>query len=88
MTTEKLYKRLGKLLDRSDDADKKHIKKLREVLKALKHRQKELESKLEHTTGAHEQRKLKQDIEVLSLQRKKGVKVYKDLKHERAEKHK
>lgn len=86
MTTDKLYKRLGKLLDRSDDADKKHIKKLREVLKALKKRQRELEDQLKDTNGAHEQRKLQQDIDVLSLQRKKGVKVYKKLKLDRAAK--
>lgn len=85
MTNEKLYKRLGKLLDRSDAADKKQIKKLREVLKKLKKRQKELEARLEHTKGTHEQRKLKRDIEVLTLQRKKGVKVYKDLKRARSE---
>lgn len=85
MTTDKLYKRLGKLLDHSDDTDKKHIKKLREVLKALKKRQRQLEEKLKDAKGAHEQRKLRQDIDVLKLQRKKGVKVYKRMKRERAE---
>ena len=80
MTNAKLFEKLGKLLDLSADADKKHIKKLRKVLQKLKKNQKQLVASLEQADGEHERRKIKQDIEVLKVQRKKGIKVYKELK--------
>lgn len=84
MTNAKLFEKLSALLEVGDDADQKHIKKLRKVLKQLKQNQRELSDKLETLEGEHERRKVKQDIEVLKLQRKKGVKVYKDLKQAQA----
>jgi hypothetical protein len=84
MTNAKLFEKLGALLEIGDDADKKHIKKLRKVLQKLKKRQKELVAALEGTEGQHERRKIEQEIEVLKLQRKKGVKVYKRLKQAQA----
>jgi hypothetical protein len=84
MTNAKLFEKLGALLETSDDADKKHIKKLRKVLHKLKRRQKELVAGLEGVEGQHERRKVEQEIEVLKLQRKKGVKVYKRLKRSQA----
>jgi phage shock protein A len=81
MTNEKLFEKLSALLESEVDADKKHIKKLRKVLQKLKKKQKELHAKLEQIDEEHERRKIKQDIEVLKLQRKKGVKVYKELKN-------
>jgi hypothetical protein len=84
MTNAKLFEKLGALLEIGDDADKKHIKKLRKVLHKLKKRQKELVASLEGTEGQHERRKIEQEVEVLKLQRKKGVKVYKRLKQSQA----
>ena len=84
MTNDKLFKKLGALLETDDDADQKHIKKLRKVLRKLKKNQKELQASLDELEGEHERRKVKQDIELLKLQRKKGVKVYKRLKQEKA----
>ena len=81
MTTEKLFEKLGTLLETREDADSKHIKKLRKVLRKLKKNQKELRASLEQVEGEHERRKIQRDIEVIKLQRKKGVKVYKELKH-------
>jgi hypothetical protein len=80
MTNEKLLKKLGRLLETSENANAEHIKKLRKVLHKLKNRQKELKAKLEQAGGEHERRKLNQEIEVLKLQRKKGVAVYKSIK--------
>ena len=80
MTNARLFEKLGKLLDIGADADKKHIKKLRKVLQKLKKNQKELVASLDQVKGEHERRNITQDIEVLKLQRKKGVKVYKELK--------
>lgn len=80
MTNAKLFEKLGKLLDKSEDADKQHVKKLRKVLRQLKKNQKALELSLQDIDAKNERRKIAQDIEVLELQRKKGIKVYKSLK--------
>ncbi len=85
MTTAKLFERLSKLLESQAEADKKHIKKLHEVLKKLKKRQKQLKVELEDAEGGHQQRRIKQEIEVINLQRHKGVGVYKTMKRARAE---
>ena len=68
-----------------EDADRKHVKKLRKVLRQLKKNQKALESSLEGIDARHERRKIAQDIEVLEMQRKKGIKVYKSLKKKMAQ---
>lgn len=80
MRNEKLFEKLGNLLETSEKADKKHIKKLRKILLTLKENQKALRLDLHRAEEEHERRKILQEIEVLKLQRKKGVKVYKDLK--------
>ena len=80
MTNAKLFEKLGKLLDKSEDADKQHVKKLRKVLRQLKKNQKALELSLQDIDAKNERRKIAQDIEVLELQRKKGIEVYKSLK--------
>lgn len=85
MTNAKLFEKLGSLLENSEEADRKHIKKLRKVLRQLKKNQKALEAGLVNIEGIHERRKIVQDIEVLQLQRKKGVKVYKSLKKAQAD---
>lgn len=80
MTKKKLLKRLQYLLDKSSDADKKEIEKLHKVVKQLKHKQKRLEHRLEDATEETEQRKIRQDIDVIKLQRKKGAALYRQLK--------
>jgi predicted nucleic acid-binding Zn-ribbon protein len=83
MTTSELLKKLHKLTENVERADKKQIKQLRKTLRKLKSKQSELKAKLEDTTGEHEARKIKQEIEVLKLQRTKGVRIYKELKRDR-----
>ena len=85
MTTAKLFERLNRLIESQAEADKEHIKKLHEVLKKLKKKKKLLESELDVTESESHRRKIKQDIEVINLQRSKGVAVYKELKRARAE---
>jgi predicted nucleic acid-binding Zn-ribbon protein len=83
MTTTELLKKLHKLTENVERADKKQIKQLRKTLRKLKSKQSKLKEKLEDTTGEHEARKIKQEIEVLKLQRTKGVRIYKELKRAR-----
>ncbi len=83
MKSKKLLGKLNRLLGLGDNAEEKHVKKLRKVLKTLKEKQDSLKLKLETTEGESERRKLKQKIEVIQRQREKGVEVYKGMKERR-----
>jgi hypothetical protein len=85
MRTAALFEKLNKLLESRAEADKKHITKLHEVLKKLKKKQKLLKVELLEVEDEQQRRKIKQDIEVINLQRRKGVEVYKELKRAREE---
>ena len=80
MTKAKLLKKLQSLLDQADDAKKKDIKKLHKVVKELKNKQKDLEHRLEGTADDKERSRIRKDIEVIKLQRRKGAAVYRQLK--------
>ena len=80
MTNAKLLKRLRTLLEEATNPDKKHLKQLRDVLNKLKRRRNELRDSLDSTDNAQEKQKIAQEIEVINLQRSKGVDVYKALK--------
>lgn len=82
MTNSKLYEKLSTLLASQDDADKKHVKKLRKVLHKLKKNQREMESALEGKLDNKQRDKLNREIEVLKRQRRKGAEVYKQLKRD------
>ena len=83
MTNAELFAKLRTLIEDASNADKKHIKKLRKVLRKLKHRQNELRDSLEGTDNLQTRRKIEQEMEVLTLQRGKGVEIYKQLKQAR-----
>ncbi len=85
MVTAKLFEKLSKLIEPPAAADKKHIQELHAVLHKLKKKQKRLQEELLVAEGEHQQRKIKQEIEVIKRQRHKGVDVYKELKRVRAE---
>ena len=55
------------------------------VAKKLKKKKSLLKAELEITESESRKRKIKQDIEVIDLQRSKGVAVYKELKRAKAE---
>lgn len=80
MKNAKLFKKLRKLITNTDNSDKEHIEKLRKVLHKLKKRQRKLAEHLQNIDSETERQKIEQEIEVLKLQRKKGVAVYKQLK--------
>lgn len=80
MTTSELLKRLHKLTKDAGDANKKKIKKLRKLLRKLKDKQKTLSDSLKEVKAEKERRKILQEIEILKLQRRKGIVIYKQLK--------
>lgn len=85
MTNNKLLDKLKTLTKNTKATDKEHIKKLRKVLDKLKKRQLKLKADRKDTKGSKDRQKIEQEIEVLQLQRQKGVKVYKRLKKKRDE---
>lgn len=85
MKIKKHLDKLGRLLGQDDDVDRERVKKLRKVLKALKSDQEKLQIKLAEAEDEHERRKLSQKLEVIRLQREKGVDVYRSLKASRSD---
>ena len=83
MANSKLLHKLKALTKNADNADKEHIKKLHKVLKKLKKRQHQLTDSLQDIDNDHDREKFEQEINVLRLQRQKGVGVYKQLKKAR-----
>jgi predicted nucleic acid-binding Zn-ribbon protein len=83
MTNTKLFAKLRTLIEDANNTDKKHIRKLRKVLRKLKDRQNALRDSLEDTDNPQERRKIEQEIEIITLQRSKGVEIYKQLKNAR-----
>lgn len=78
MKSSKLIDQIQKLLQRSPEKAKK--KKLCQTIKALGKKQKELEKKLKRTEGKRDRQRLKQKIEVLRVQRRKGLEFYRQIK--------
>lgn len=83
MKAKKLLARLNVLIGLEEGAGNKEIRKLREVLKALKAKQVKLEARLEAAEGENERRKIRQKLEVIRQQRQKGIEVYQSLKSDR-----
>ena len=83
MTNARLFARLRSLMEDATSADKKHIKKIRKVLRKLKERQADLRENLDNAVSIEERRKIEQEIEVITLQRVKGQEVYRKLKKAR-----
>ncbi len=81
MKTSKLVDRIRRLLKKSPKETK--LSKLYDTVKALKRKQKDLEHKLKSTDGKRERQRLKHKIDVLRVQRKKGARLYRDIKAQR-----
>lgn len=79
MTKKKLLKKLQKLFDA--EARKKHIRKseIKKILKQLKEKERKLAAKLEKTEDPEKQDLLRQDLNIIYAQRKKGIKVLEEL---------
>ncbi|MCB1696215.1 MAG: hypothetical protein KDI10_03805 [Halioglobus sp.] len=83
MTNAKLFAKLRSLLEDATNADKKHIQKIRKVLRKLKDRQADLRDSLVDVESLPERQKIEQEIAVITLQRVKGLEVYRRLKNAR-----
>ena len=83
MKIQKLLDKLKDILNADRQAQLKKYKSLKKVLKSLRVEKKALEEKLSDTTDADERQEIASRLKVISMQRKKGLKVLKELKEER-----
>ena len=83
MKSQKLLDKLKDILDADRKAQLEKYKSLKKVLKQLRIEKKALEKKLARARDAEEHEEIASKLKVISMQRKKGIKVLKELKEER-----
>jgi predicted phage-related endonuclease len=82
----KIQKRLSKLkdiLNADRQVQLEKYKSLKKVLKSLRTEKKGLEKRLSDTTDEEQRQELSSRLRVISMQRKKGIRLLKELKEER-----
>lgn len=83
MKIQKLLDRLKDILNADRQAQLAEYKSLKKILKSLRIEKKEWEKKLSDTADKEKRREISSRLKVIAMQRKKGLKVLKDLKKER-----
>jgi len=83
MSTRKLLDKLKGILSAEHDAQQKKYKSLKKILKALRDEKAHLKREIEHVRDEEEREHLQARLKVISMQRKKGLTLLKELKKER-----
>ncbi|MDX2416092.1 MAG: hypothetical protein QNK19_01380 [Xanthomonadales bacterium] len=83
MRIKQLLDKLSEILDEERQAQLEKYKSLKKVLKALREEKSDLEVFLEKTEDEEIRHNIESRLKVVSAQRKKGLKLLKDLKKER-----
>ena len=83
MKIKKLLGKLKDILSADRQAQLEKYKSLKSVLKSLRNEKRGLEKELADTKDEEKQQKLSSRLKVISMQRKKGLKLLKELKKER-----
>ena len=83
MKNQKLLAKLKDILSADRQAQLEKYKSLKKVLKALRTERKGLEERLSETTDEEQRQELSSRLKVVSMQRKKGIRLLKELKEER-----
>jgi hypothetical protein len=83
MKNRKLLDKLKDILSADRKAQLKKYKSLKKVLKSLRIEKKGLEKKLSDTTDKEKRQEIASGLKVISMQRKKGLSLLKELKEER-----
>jgi hypothetical protein len=83
MSTRKLLDKLKGILSAEHDAQQKKYKSLKKILKALRDEKAHLKKEIERVTDEEEREHLESRLKVISMQRKKGLTLLKELKKER-----
>ena len=82
MGTEKLLDKLANFLDAKRRKQKKQHESLKVLLKKLKKRQEKHKKLLEAKQDPEGRKRIERTLKVIYTQRKKGIKLYKDLSKE------
>jgi hypothetical protein len=82
MSKKKLLKKLQKFFDA--EVRKKHIRKceIRKILRQLKEKERKLAAKLENTEDPEKQTLMRQELDIIYAQRRKGIKILEELEIE------
>lgn len=83
MKIQKLLDRLKDILNADRQAQLEEYKSLKKILKSLRIEKKGWEKKLSDTADEEKRREIASRLKVIDMQRKKGLKVLKELKEER-----
>ena len=83
MKKRKLLDKLKDILSADRQAQLKKYESLEKVLKSLRAEKKALEQKLPNTTDEEKRQEIASSLKVISMQRKKGLGLLKELKEER-----
>ncbi len=81
--TKKLLRKLNRILSAEQDVQSEKYRSLKKVLKSLRSEKKRLASELEKATDKQEREAIANRLEVISVQRKKGLELLKELKSQR-----
>ena len=82
MSTRKLLDKLKGILSAEHDAQQKKYKSLKKILKALRDEKAHLKKEIERVTDEEDREHLEARLKVISMQRKKGLTLLKELKEE------
>ncbi len=82
MGTEKLLDKLKNLLDAKRHKQKKKHEYLKKLLKKLKKRQEKHKKLLEAKKDLEGRKRIERTLKVIYAQRKKGIKLYKDISND------
>lgn len=83
MKIQKLLDKLKDILSADRQAQLEKYKSLKKVLKSLRVEKKGLEKNLSDTNDEEKQQEISSRLKVISMQRKKGLKLLRELKEER-----
>ena len=79
MKTARLLKKSDEILNAKKSKQRKEKECLKEVLTGLKQKKRKLLAKLEDTKKASDQRRIRKELAIIHVQRKKGLKILKTL---------
>lgn len=86
MKLKALLEEAEMLLNTEDGKRKKRMKAIKKTLKKLRKREKRLTEKLDTVESAEDKKRISKKIALAHAQRKKGLKVLKGLRKEKAQK--
>ena len=84
MKTRKLIEKLDRLLNADRREQLAHHEELQKLMAKLRKRRDALKEELRQTDGKSAKQRIKEDIQVLKLQRKKGLALISELKESSA----